>query len=1263
MTTYYLRADGNNANTGLGITAGTAWQTLAYAGTQLNPGDRLEIRSAGGTFFISGEHDVTLVGTSGSWITVTNYSGETPIFDGTGGTFGSTDAILSFGHDSEYADIGGFVVRNNAQGSATGRGVEIESSISPKAHDLIFRDITIHDVDERGFGGGGNDITLIGIEVYNYCLSNTGQALGGGGWASGIAPFSYSDNSLPFGWLMQECYVHDGWGEGIITLRIGVQDATPGSGDGMTVEDCVVENGFSVSCYIDKGHGILVRRTSLLFNDPTYQRSGRNTDGFKFAVEGTPLHSSYGVNNVWIYNNIVAGMRDTFSWFTDSSVAASTYKNVKFWHNSGYSNERACRIESVPGAANTPSGCEYKNNIVDGTMTTLNNASAWSFVSNDWWNNGVPGVGTHTSSFSLDPLFTSPSTSYGGASGFELTSSSPCINAGVAISDVTTDFNGNARNPITPTIGAFEFVSASAATNSFMTGTGIVGSTIAVTGVGFTPVAIVFWWNGRTEAVDTVGAATHKRGIGFAVSASARRAGTNISTNGANPMDNDSRNTPSACVSVLSASGTVDGELELDSMDADGFTLVVDNQFSTSYRIFYQAIGGEDIVNAATGQATIPTSAGEMAVTGVGFAADWVLMFSTRQSTAPPVTGGDSILAIGAFNADGQQAVWCGGSNDAVTPSQTLAYCREDECFALPSSTVASIDTRAVFGSVTADGFTLDFLEVSGTAVYLHYLAIQGGSCAIGGILTQTDTVTGITVLTPDYTATGGLLFSANRAESAADTPTDNDAWSMGAFSSTSLRGAAAVMDEDAKAAAEVSTAIEFDGVYANISTAAAIQGVMDVSAVANGSVTFIMDDADPSQCFVWYLIFGPEVITPEPTPTSGDIVPVSGVTGAPETTYFIRINDAFGNPMPDVGALYSLQVAQTVGSVGSATITIPGEYPIDYLKKDGVIEIWRHPQNRQPYLLFNKIFYLRQRVFSVSGGKRTWTLTAYDPNYLISDPAGQRGRIVAYAAQTSFSTQAGDYADDMIKAIARENVGTLATDTDRDLSAYLSIQADLSAGPLLSKSFSNRVLLPVFNEICQASITAGTYLAWDIVCTQPPLNGDYALELRTYTGQRGIDHRFSSNQPVLIGLDYGNLDDVEINEDWTAEESWIRVGGKGEGEFRAYATGGDDDRIGESPFNRREAFVNMSNVSDPAALADEVDTALRAGVPRPDYRGRIISTDQARFDAEWGYGDFLTAQAIIRSFDARADSMVVKFNRDGGEDISAHLRGEDVLP
>lgn len=449
MTTYYLRADGSDSNAGTGTTSGTAWKTLSKACSVAGAGDRVEIMSAGGVFYISTEHSFRPIGAAGNLLVITNYTAQSPIFDATGGAFGGTDAVLSVAAGSTYADIGGFTVRNCAQGIAKGRGIEISSTASNKPNHLTFRDIVIDNIWERGFGGGGDHISLIGLEVKNFCMRNYLGAMCipspgvCGGWASGIAPYSYSDGSLPIDWTIDDCYVHDGWGEGIICLRV----------TGMVVKNTFVKNAWSKSIYVDKAHDVELFNNILLFNDNTYRRSGRNTDGITWAVESAPVHSGYGVDNVLAYNNIIINCRDAFSWFTDSNTIASTYRNIHLYNNSCYAlTGNGMRIERVGAIATAPSGCIVQNNIFYQSMSTLNNSSAWTFSHNRW--STLPAVGTHTNSFIDDPLYVSPNTT-GTASGFELQATSPCSGNGIDVADVTVDYNGDAR-PDPPCMGAFE---------------------------------------------------------------------------------------------------------------------------------------------------------------------------------------------------------------------------------------------------------------------------------------------------------------------------------------------------------------------------------------------------------------------------------------------------------------------------------------------------------------------------------------------------------------------------------------------------------------------------------------------------------------------------------------------------------------------------------------------------------------------------------------------------------------------------------------
>ncbi len=381
-------------------------------------------------------------------------------------------------------------------------------------------------------------------------------------------------------------------------------------------------------------------------------------------------------------------------------------------------------------------------------------------------------------------------------------------------------------------------------------------------------------------------------------------------------------------------------------------------------------------------------------------------------------------------------------------------------------------------------------------------------------------------------------------------------------------------------------------------------------------------------------------------------------MTGEPASRYVVLLSDPLGNRQAVPLDYSRLAVAWAANSVSALTLTLPGGYDRSLFGADWLLEVWRTAPGGGSSLLFDKVWFIRRPRLQVKATVVSWSLTAYCPNFIFGAPGSDAGRSVAYNPVTAYTNKL-DSADDVMKAIVRENAGSLATDTARDLSAYLTVQADLGAGASVRKEFARRNVLRVLQELAQASTTAGTYCAFDTICTTPPSQGSFALEFRTYTGQRGNDHRASSGMPVLLGPDFGNLDDVELDEESTDEANYIYAGGQRVAGVQAIAPASDADRIALSPFNRRELFVEAGDTFDATALADEADSALRANRVRRVLTGTFLDTDQARFGVEWGAGDYLTAQVAGFSFDCRADGINIDFDRDGGETIRPTLRGE----
>ena len=392
---------------------------------------------------------------------------------------------------------------------------------------------------------------------------------------------------------------------------------------------------------------------------------------------------------------------------------------------------------------------------------------------------------------------------------------------------------------------------------AFNIGTGAVSTTVPVTGVGFQPKAIIFWWSGRTESTDTTGGANHARGFGVAVSSTSRRAIYSQSQDGVSTSSANTGHHNANVVGALTTTGTIDGLADLQSMDSGGFTLVITDQFTINLRVHYLALGGADLTDAAIGTFTEPAAIGTQDITTAGFQPDAVVLLSAMIAADPPGTAADSTMMIGtAAGATPSNAVWAGAADDNGGTSRTLSYSRSGESIAMFKNTIDQTTGRAQVTQWLSNGFRLDWSERAG-ARRISYLALKGGYYSVGNVQTQTDTTTTIVASGFGFTPKAAMLVSDLAAANAADVVVATDGWSLGAFTSTTERGAQATRDVDNLATTQVTTGVEHDEAYLRPSASDTVDGLMDIQSMDTDGFTAIMDDADPTQAFVWYLAFG----------------------------------------------------------------------------------------------------------------------------------------------------------------------------------------------------------------------------------------------------------------------------------------------------------------------------------------------------------------------------------------------------------------------
>ncbi len=403
---------------------------------------------------------------------------------------------------------------------------------------------------------------------------------------------------------------------------------------------------------------------------------------------------------------------------------------------------------------------------------------------------------------------------------------------------------------------------------AFNLGTGVATTTIAVTGTGFTPKLVIFFWSGNTSATDSVAGGNSQPGLGWASGTTSRSAMTNVCEDGSGSGDADRNILSDACICFLDGGGASDGKADLQSFDSspDGFTLVIDEQFTTAdLRIGYLALGGADLTNIDIGNFARATTTGDQTVTGVGFQPDVVLLMSNIKNAEGAATGG--YFTAGFMDASNDFTVMNYTRNNRST-TEVNSYGFAGEVLVEPKfNSDGTINTRGTVTSLDADGFKINWIEIAAGAPLIFYLALKGPSVAIGTVATRTDS-NDIAVSGLSFQPDAVMFMSHCLALSTVDAADDNGRLSIGAFSATTERAAVGVLSRDGLGTSQTATGVEHDGVYMRINDSDAIDAVMDIKSIESGGFTCVMDDTDSAAHGVGYLALGP-------APAAGSGIPL----------------------------------------------------------------------------------------------------------------------------------------------------------------------------------------------------------------------------------------------------------------------------------------------------------------------------------------------------------------------------------------------------
>ena len=399
----------------------------------------------------------------------------------------------------------------------------------------------------------------------------------------------------------------------------------------------------------------------------------------------------------------------------------------------------------------------------------------------------------------------------------------------------------------------------------------VLNTTIAVTGLGFTPKALRFYWVGLQSNSPTnanSAAVNEKRGVGFASSATSRASVGTSSVDNSAAMDTGSIFTTTAIAITVDNAGVVDGLLDINSFDVDGFTLIVDDVAVQNITVFWEAWGGDEITNVTVGSIAEPAATGTQNYTATGFVANpsdrsQCVMFAGVQSVNASGTGQaqDSGLHVGfsTGTASANNITVCGNQDDASAAGDADGYNYTGDCLSMiVIGGGTAVNARATLSAFGTNIFTLNWLARTTTNRRSIYMAIKGGQWIAGSTTIAGNTLNSTTSINFPFKINGVSLIGAMKTISTVATASIEDRIGFGSGLSTTSRNSAAILDRDGTANTEINLSIYYDKVLVYPSIAGALQTAYDINTFSVNNLILTTSTAGGvANEWIGYLVFG----------------------------------------------------------------------------------------------------------------------------------------------------------------------------------------------------------------------------------------------------------------------------------------------------------------------------------------------------------------------------------------------------------------------
>lgn len=367
---------------------------------------------------------------------------------------------------------------------------------------------------------------------------------------------------------------------------------------------------------------------------------------------------------------------------------------------------------------------------------------------------------------------------------------------------------------------------------------------------------------------------------------------------------------------------------------------------------------------------------------------------------------------------------------------------------------------------------------------------------------------------------------------------------------------------------------------------------------------------------------------------------------------YEIWLTTDAGVRLKQLSTALGLSASKADGKISWFFLNLPISFDLNLINRDRLVQIWRAPEGGRLGLW--QVYFLRKWTYANQDGRETILIEGPDTKDLL------RRRIVAAYASSAQASKT-DYADDMMKEVVTQAIadGVAPTPTaGTRVWSNLSIAADVSAGPSITKSFpfdylmtpAGSGVIPLLQKTAKEN---GTEVFFDIVPNAVGTNS-ISFMFQTYIGQPGQD---VSNQ-VVFDLSRGNLKNPSLTYDWSEEENYIYGAGQGERSGRNVQQVYDSDRYNASIWNRCEGFADARNESTDAGVQSAANSKLNEGRGKIRFVADLVDTEGTRFGRDWDFGYLVKTRYKNIEFNSIIRSVTLAIDKNG-EKIAAKAEFE----